>query len=344
MAKPRRLVSALLGACLAACAPGATTADPLNAALEERIGAKAGLGDVEITAWWQLEQGGRSARIWGNGVGVWKQKVQFRLSRDEVVSLLKMLLAADFGSMRPPASSVPPNPTAGSPRRLVGELTVVVGSLQKTLQQRDRGEQSEPLRELIQSILNVGEKAAKAGVTASSLQDGLRKLSAGTLAPETFEAVAQRREDPKGASAGESWLLRLNGLRITDRLMPKGQAPPPPRILTLSREDLLRLARLLEENDPGALPNKLYAPAYTDVRIEVFGQGRTIPARAYLGVTRETHGARQQAFDRLYEAFRALHERAQKDGTPDADPERKRYPERARPNAEPAPTSSPAAP
>lgn len=319
MAKPRRLVSALLGACLAACAPGATTADPLNAALEERIGAKAGLGDVEITAWWQLEQGGRSARIWGNGVGVWKQKVQFRLSRDEVVSLLKMLLAADFGSMRPPASSVPPTPKTGSPRRLVGELTVVVGSLQKTLQQRDRGEQSEPLRELIQSILNVGEKAAKAGVTASSLQDGLRKLSAGTLAPETFEAVAQRREETKSGGGGESWVLRINGLRVTDRLMPKGQTPPPPRELTLSRADFLRIVKLLEDNDPTALPRNVYAPAYTDVTIEILDRDRTIAARPYLGVTSETHGPRQQAFDRIYEAFRALHERVQKEGTPVAE-------------------------
>ena len=59
--------------------------------------------------------------------------------------------------------------------------------------------------------------------------------------------------------------------------------------------------------------------------IEVLGQDRKIPARSYLDVTPETHGEKQLAFDRLYEAFRALHEQAQKDGTPVSDPKRSRY-------------------
>ena len=79
------------------------------------------------------------------------------------------------------------------------------------------------------------------------------------------------------------------------------------------------------------------------MRIEVLGEDRTIPARAYLGVTSETHGAKQKAFDRLYDAFRALHERAHKYGKPVVDPERAPSAEHAR-SAKPPSTSSPAAP
>lgn len=342
MGKSRCLVLVLLGLCAVARAADRPAAAPLDAALEQRIQGKAGLGDVEIAATWQREEGSTSARVWGSGVGVWEDRTQFRLSGDEVVSLLKILSAARVGAMKPPNSKAPAAQAPRSPLRVVGTLTVVVGSESTTLSQLTRGEQSEPLRELILAILSFCEKAAKTGVTASSMQDGLSKLAAGTLAPETFEAVVQRRADSKDPSAGQSWLLRINGLRITDRLMPKGQAPPPARTLTLPREDFLRLVRLLEANDPAALPGNVYAPAYTDMSIEVLGRDRMIPARAYLNVTPETHGEKQQAFDRLYEAFRALHERVQKNGAPVADPARDR--ERAGRSAKPAPTSSPAAP
>lgn len=341
MGKSRFLVLVLLGLCAVARAAERPAADPLDAALEQRIRGKAGLGDVEIAASWQREAGSASARVWGSGVGIWEDRTQFRLSRDEVLSLLKILSAARVGSMNPPNPKTPAAEPPKSPLRVLGTLTVVVGSESTTLNQLTRGEQSEPLRELVLAILSFCEKAAKTGVTVASMQDGLSKLAAGALAPETFEAVVQRREGSKDAS-GQSWLLRINGLRVSDRLMPKGQAPQPARTLTLSREDFQRLARLLEANEPGTLPGNVYAPAYTDMSIEVLGEDRMIPARAYLGVTPETHGEKQQAFDRLYEAFRALHERAQKEGTPVADPKRDRYAERAGRPAKPAPASSPA--
>ena len=348
MGKSRWLVLILLGLCAVARAAERPAADPLDAALEQRIRGKADVRDVEIDASWQREPGNTSVKVWGSGVGIWQNRTQFRLTRDQVVSLLKILSAARVGAMRPPGAKSPAKAPAveppKSPLRVLGTLTVVVGSESTTLNQLTRGEQSEPLRELVLAILSFCEKAAKTGVTVSSMQDGLSKLAAGTLAPETFEAVVQRRESSKDAGAGESWLLRVNGLRVSDRLMPRGQAPPPARNLTLSREDFLKLARLLEANDPAALPRNPYAPAYTDMSIEVLGQDRMIPARAYLDVTPETHGEKQLAFDRLYEAFRALHEQAQKDGTPVSDPKRSRYAGRDGRPAKPVPTSSPATP
>ena len=58
-----------------------------------------------------------------------------------------------------------------------------------------------------------------------------------------------------------------------------------------------------------------YAPTYTDVTDAVLDYNKNIPARPYLDVTAETHGEKQKAFDRMYTAFRELHERVQKEGT-----------------------------
>ena len=337
MRKRRWLVLAQLGFGLAAFVPGArvgASQDPLDAALEERIQGKAGLEDVEIEASWQREPGNQSVRIWGTGVGIWQGRTQFRLSREEVVSLLEMLSAARVGAMRQPDPKTPAPTPANAPLRLTGELTVVAGSAQRTLRQLAKGEQSAELRSLVESILAVSEKAAKTGVGASSLQDGLAKLSKGTLAPQTFEAIVRRAGEAKAGGAAESWLLRMNGRRVTDRLMPKGQMPPPPRELTISEVDFQRILRLLQQNDPTRLPKNVYAPAYTDLTVEILDQDRTVAARPYLGVTPETHGVEQQKFERTYDAFRALHQRAQAEGQPAADP------------AKPAPPtpSSPAAP
>ncbi len=340
MSETRWLVLLLIAACASARAATPHAADPLDAALEKRIAGKAPLDDVSIFASWQRAEGSTSVKAWGTGVGVWQHRTQFSLSRGQVISLLKILASAKVGAMVPPGT--PGDDDGDSPLRVLGELSVTAGSESKSLYQLTKGEQSESLRQVVLAILDFCEKPARTGVTLASMPEGLQKLAAGTLAPETFDATVQRREDPKGPNAGESWLLRIDGLHVTDRLMPKGQAPPAPKALGLPRADFLRLARVIADNDPVSLPRNVYASAYTDMRIEVLGEERIIPARAYLDVTHETHGEKQLAFDRLYEVFRALHERVQKDGKAVAAPKSGRYAERDRRAGKPAPTSSPA--
>lgn len=301
--------------------PAPPAANPLDAALEARILGKASPDDVRIEASWYREPGHQSVRIWGDGLGVWQERTQFRLSKDEVLSILKLLYAARVGTMPAPDPKKPGDPAKDlvgkSPLKLLGELRVSVGSSERSLQQLTKGEQSDPLRDLVVAILALCEKAAKGGVGAASFRDGLDKLSAGTLAPQTFAATVRRQAS--GSDAGESWLLRMNGRRVTDRLMPRGDLPPPARELTISEAEFQGIVRLLRENDPAALPRNTWAPIYTDVTVEVLDQDRSVAARPYLGVTAETHGAQQKSFDRIYEAFRALHRRVQEDGRPAAD-------------------------
>ena len=344
----KRVLSAALalscltgGTLLPAATAKPPAADPLDAALEKRVAGKASLDDVEIDASWLLESGpNRSVRIWGSGLGIWEKTVQFRLSREQVVSVLKMLLDAKAG-MIPQPGAKPPAPVAKAPIQLRGELTVVAGDVRFHRQQVTKGEQSEALAALVTRIIEFSEKAAADGIRASNLQDGLAKVADGTLAPQTFSAAVRRQATASTEPGGESFLLRMEGRRVTDRLMPKGQLPPPARELTLSDADFRKLVLRIREDNPESLARNTYAPVYTDVTVAVLGHDKNVPARAYLDVTAETHGEKQKAFDRMYALFRELHERVQKEGTPAKGPAAAPI---ARPSAVPTKGASPAKP
>ena len=297
----------------AASAKAPAANDPLDAALEKRASGKGSLDDVEIEASWQLTEANRSVHIWGSGVGIWENSVQFRLSREQVLEVIQMLLEAKVGAIPDPGSKKAPAPKA--PLQLRGELTVVVGDEKFHRQQLSRGDQSEALRQVTTRILEFSEKAAKGGIRATSLQDGLAKVGDGTLVPQAFSAFV-RRQTTASQPEGDSYLLRIKGRHVSDRMMPRGEVPPPPKELTISDEDVRKLARAIGETDPASFARTTYAPTYTDVTVEVLDYERNTPARPYLDVTAETHGEKQKAFDRMYALLRELHERVQKEGTP----------------------------
>ena len=55
--------------------------------------------------------------------------------------------------------------------------------------------------------------------------------------------------------------------------------------------------------DPDSLPPNLYASMYTDLRVTVLSRSRDLQARRYAGVSRNTHGEPQKAFDRAIDAL-----------------------------------------
>src|SRR5262245_9316558 len=73
--------------------------DPLNKLLSERIAGKKSLDDVRIDVAWPRPTTPTSARIYGNGVGIWDHKLQFTLPRKDVVAALKVLRDARLGAM-----------------------------------------------------------------------------------------------------------------------------------------------------------------------------------------------------------------------------------------------------
>jgi hypothetical protein len=335
-AHPR--IVAFLAALFVGATATAASDSSLDAALAERAAGRASLDDIEIEASWQHEKGNRSVHIWGSGVGIWENSVQFRLSREQVLELVQLLLDAKVGEIPRPGAK-PSGAAPKAPLQQRGELIVVAGEQRTQLQQLTRGEQSEALGRLVARILELCEKAAAGGIRASSLEDGLAKVADGTLAPQAFTASV-RRQTTASQPEGDSYQLRMRGRRVIDRMMPRGEKPPAPRELTLSDADFRKLVGGIRAGDPASFARTTYAPTYTDVTIAVLDHERNVPARPYLDVTPETHGEKQKAFDRVYALLRALHERVQKEGTA-VEETPGRAPVRVAP---PTPSASPAKP
>jgi hypothetical protein len=315
-----RLLVVLLAASAAALAGAPATNEPdrdadgqsgpdrLTPALDLRLRGKAPLGDVQIDVFWS--RGGRATtvRLFGDGIGIWSREKQFRLSRAQVLDVLKVIERARFGAMPDQFGEGEEGAEheQNEGPRLKGQLVVRAGAVRKATLQLVDGEQSQALARLIEKILELCEGPARKGVGASSMDEALRLLAAGTLAPELLEVTAQRRPDPKGPDGtGAEWTLRLAGLRVSEK---------PDRALLLSEKAFHELATLLSDASPESLPQSLYAVSYTDVTVAILKYSRTIAGRRFLGMTPQTHGEKQAAFDRITAALEALHARVEKEG------------------------------
>jgi hypothetical protein len=196
---------------------------------------------------------------------------------------------------------------------LKGFVDVRLGALVKTSQQFAVGDQSAELEALVRKLLPVCRGGAN-GISASSLDDGVQKVASGALAPETFALILNRRSESKAGDDRESFILEMQGRRVTDRLMPPGQTPPAPRSLDLPEADYTALVRVLADQHVGEIPINVYADRYTELRVTVLDRERSIVARKFLNMTPQTHGEKQQAFDRAYAALQLLHARVAKEG------------------------------
>lgn len=319
-------------------AQAAAPSDPITAALAERIAGKVPLDDVRVEVQWTTGAIPVEAKVFGNGVAIWDRKLQFRLSKPQVISVLEPLHKARFGAM-PERFGGSKTAPGRAPLRLVGSITVSVGPLRKLVVQVDRGDQSKEFAALATEILGICREPGKKGLGATSLSDALRKLASGQLAPEAFEALLQRRTSrSEPGSPQDAWVLRLEGRSVTNREMPQGKTPKAPTSLTLSPEEFETLIALLISNDLPSIPKNVYTAQYTDLRVEVLDQSQSIVGRRFAGQNSEEENPRRQQFDRIYEGFRDLRERTENEGIRQKE---------ALPRAAPAPrptSPSPAAP
>jgi hypothetical protein len=299
-------------------APGARPVDRLGAEIEQRIAGKVGADDVRIEVSWRRPSEIVSARVYGDGVGVWRERTQFTLTRQQVLDLLRALRDARFGAMEKAYGGEDEEAGEEKPKEKVylrGSVAVRIGTEVKRVAQYMEGSQSEPLAGLARRILAVSEKAAKTGTGAASLSDGLAKLMAGKLAPQTLQILVQSTAGRPGEGQETGgWILRIEGLRVLDRAAGAQDKAVPPRLLVLSHEDFHELVELLRDSDPQGLPRNLFSTLHLRLDIRLLAGRADLSARRYAGKTAETLGAKQAAFDRLYAGLAALHERAGKQG------------------------------
>ena len=298
----------------------ASPADSITPALEARIDGRTGLGDVQVDVFWSRGGKATTARVFGDGVGIWQKEAQFELPRARVLEILEAIRKARFGSMPDQFGEDEESEKDKGPR-LRGQLVVRAGSARKTTIQLVNGDQSKAFARLLEKILRICEGPARQGIRAPSMSEALRLLAAGKLSPHVLDAAVQRRPDPKGPGMSQpGWTLRLAGIDASEERMAPGNAPDPARTLVLSPQEFHDLAVLLSESDPSALPQSLFADTYTDFSIEILQYSRTVAGRRYLGMTAATHGDKQKAFDRIIGAFEALRRRIENGGEPPAPP------------------------
>jgi len=248
-----------------------------------------------------------SAEVYGSGAGIFEDRVALHLSDSDLRAVVRAIAQSHFAAMPSRFGEAD-----SDFMKMQGRITVDVDRIGKSVLQITQGPQSEPLAILAAEIITIAERASRGGVTVDSLPDALTRLASGAIPPETIRLTVQRRDDrPSPTEAG--FLLRLRGREAVARSFTTGYGPP--RRLVLTDAEFAQLAAALRETDPAALPENLYAPMYTDFRIEILGRSRDLQARPYSGVTTTTHGARQLAFDNLIDQLRALADRVIHDGT-----------------------------
>jgi hypothetical protein len=289
--------------------------DRIGPELQKRIRGQEKLDDVRVEVIWPRGGTSTSARVYGNGVGIWSERAQFRLSKAQIIAMLSTLQKARFGSM-PDRFGESEEDERNEGPRLKGRIAVRAGWVSKAVIQLVDGEQSAEFASLAEKLLAICEGPARKGVEAASLNEGLKKLASGEVAPEALQVTVQRRFAKPDTETGEAgWILQLEGRRALVEVLPAGKTILPHRLLILSEAEFHGLAQLLAESRAGEIPINVYAPEYTDIQLTVLRWLRGISGRRFLNLTPETHGEKQKAFDRLYEAFRALNEHARKDGT-----------------------------
>ena len=282
--------------------------DPLTRSLEERLRKGSSLDDVMIDVRWRFEGEYVSARLFGDGVGIWKREVLFRIPPADARNLFRKVTAAKFGAL-------PDTLGAEEARVLMGRVIVVCGAVRKTVSQAAEGPQSAPVTDIAESLLQAGKAAAaKDGVRVSSFAEGFRAQGAGQLAPEALDLFVRRKSLEATGSAPEDWDLRLRGRRVFDRVIGTAGRADVTRTLMLSAGEFEALAREFAEADVATLPLNLYAPIYTDLDVTLLNQSRKFQARQFAGMTAETNGPKQQTFDRLLKSLVALHTRTVRTG------------------------------
>lgn len=286
--------------------------DPaLARALE--VGAAGEWEDLYLFTECRVDSGLEAFELFGNGVAIWNGERQITLSRGEIAALLDLFRRAGFAGFQPAygGGGDHEGPDPDLVQEVICRVTLRLDGARKDVVQFLKGRQSEALLGLAREVLGSCREAGRAGVGAADLEDGLEKIAAGELAPETLDLLFSRRP---GREAVESFLMRLEGRTVTARRYQPGQGYGDEQRLELSAEELARLALLLAGNEIGHLPGNLYAEPYVDLAVEVLDHEQRIQARRFARMTHDTHGEAQERFDRMLAGLEELALRALEEG------------------------------
>jgi len=284
--------AALLAAAAAAAAQtGGPAAAPRQTA--RPTGAKA-LQGLRLQAERQTPDQAKNVVVYGSGVGIWDRRLQYRVEDATLQRALDALEAAGFADM--------PEMFGGGRKWVTRRVSLRSIRLNKDVLQLLQGEQSQAFKALADRLFTLLEPTAGNGVTASGIGDGLKKVAAGELAPETLQLTLHFK--PRSASAARpGFLLQVaDGVAMLQAYV--GETYGDQR--SLGGEPIRKLAAVLAGADVEALPDNLYAADYTEVAIAVLNHRKSLLARQFAGMKPDAHADRQRRFDRLFGELKAV--------------------------------------
>jgi hypothetical protein len=238
---------------------------------------------------------GQSGRVvvYGNGIGIWNDRMQFQVDAERLKLLLAAVDSARFREM--------PSAFGSGKKWLVRRVSLRSGGTFKEVVQILEGEQSAELKTLTDRFFEILEPLAQGGLTAENLADGLKKLASGTLAPETLRVIVHYKPGPRSVEPG--FVFRVED-GIATRQAYKDEAYGD--TLTLPDPRVRELAEALTAAELETLPANLYAREYSEISVQVLNRRKNVLARPFAGMKHETHGGKQDSFDRLFDRLRAL--------------------------------------
>ncbi len=309
MTKSTKLLPALVAVSILvvpALLPAARSEAPEPSALAGALAAAcdAGPGAFGLRVDSTGAAGHRSLEVFPSGVAIWNGRAQLRLAPALRSALLEALLAGGFPSLEPSYGGRPEAAPEGAALRVVRRITLEVGGLSASSVQLAEGEQSPKLERLAEALLDLVAPLAKDGTTADDLGDGLAKVAAGVLAPETFTLRFVELPPPGSETAGA--ILRVSQGTATRQSYAPGREIGKPVSQDLSDEQLDALLAALRAAELSTLPVNLWSDAHLELELAVLEHRRTLVARPFGRLSPESLGETQQRFDKLVAALQDL--------------------------------------
>ena len=250
------------------------------------------------------EQGFRSLEVFPGGVAVWNGRSQVELPTAVRVAMLDTLIRRDFPSLE---ASYGGREEPGSPKaalRIICRVVVDIDGRHKSSVQLADGEQSPELGALAGELLDLAAPLAASGIVADDLGEGLAKVAAGTLAPETFGLRFVQLPEP--GSDGTGSILRIEDGVISRQPYAPGRSVGEAVTVDLEGDDFTALESAIRKAGPETLPVNLWSEAYLEIEVRVLQHRRSIMARPFSRLSGQKGGEAQQRFDRLVAALRGI--------------------------------------
>ena len=250
------------------------------------------------------EEGFRGLEVFPRGVAVWNGRSQVEFPTAVRVALLETLIRRNFPSLE---ASYGGREEPGSPKaalRIICRVVLDIDGRHKSSLQFADGKQSPELGALAGELLDLAAPLAATGIVADDLSDGLAKVAAGTLAPETFGLRFVQLPEP--GSDGTGSILRVEDSVISRQPYAPGRSVGEAVKVDLEGGDFTALVSAIQKAGPETLPVNLWSEAYLEIGVSVLQHRRSIMARPFSRLSGQEGGEPQQRFDRLVAALREI--------------------------------------